>query len=498
MIPPFNFRDWTSLRSHLLTKVTRLSKKQGLGVAFASFAIAVGLHFLLLDLIPIADRQTFTPKTTPKTTPKPADIAQSVSPQPIARSQSNLGTSPIVHALLTELPSYPNTYAGRSLSDMERLQIQQLLSLRENPATPSAPVPGEIPLVILHDTSGEFSRQTLLERQKQYQGPYGNGVAVYVLRSGEAIMTRPQFFTRYRPTATAYEKGLDLLSEKIRNQEARLIWQSLTPATRNAALRQIGSSLQTQLRISGAALAKRAAYWLNSVSENAYNALAQQGVALDGGKTTALWTIADVCEAALGDATSVTSFASSPEAATQLQSSCQRLDPLLRANRDRVSTSVNIELIQRQGSECFTTDGEVRSYNSLVTQDYLKIRANQVVPLQTSERPAYTNPQYKALTLLYLKAALMAGRYPALVTHFALDQAKGQKIGDHCDPRGLDLMRLYRLISQTLNHPPDTLYGLRPQYGINPDQGDNVWWSTRVLGSMPSMPMVGGDRLSAQ
>lgn len=496
MIPPFNFRDWTSLSSRLFNKISQGSKGKSFGMALASLAIAIGLHFALLGLIPIAP-----PSDPPKT---PTVIAPSTSPQPVTPKPvappsatlaqgDRLSSSPLSQALLADLQSESGTLIGRSLSDAERFQIQQLL--RDRSSAPPMSLGNPIPLVIVHDTSGELSRDNLLDRQKQYRGPYGNGVAVYLLRSGEPIITRTDFFTRYRPTATAYEKGLDLLPEKIRNQEARLVWRAINPATQAAALRNITTTLRTQYPINASALAQRASFWLNATSENAYNALAQRGVALDGGKTTALWAIANVCEVALGEANAAVPLARSPQTLPTLQSSCQRLDPLLRANRDRVSTSVNIELIQKQGSECFTTDAEVRYYNSVVQQDYLKIRANQVVPLQTANRPAYTQEQYQALTLLYLKAALLAGRFPAIVTHFALDQAQGQKIGDHCDPRGLDLLRLYSMISQLLNHPPATLYGLKPQYGINPDQGDNVWWSERVLGAMP---VATDDRLSSQ
>lgn len=490
MFPPFNFRDWARLHSRLLNKVASLSRGKRLGVAFISFAIALGLHFLLLRLIPIAKTPT-PPQTQRATSPasSPAPI-----PTPLASPANNQAlTSPLSQALLTELNSEPGSLIGRSLSEMARLQIQQIL--QENPSLSSPPLPGSIPLVIVHDTSGELSRDNLVERQKQYRGPYGNGIAVYILRSGEPIITRSQFFTRYRPTATAYEKGLDLLPEKERNLEARRVWKTINSATRSASLQTIAATLHQQYNINSSALVKRASYWLNSASENAYQALAQRGVAIDGGKTTALWAIANVCEVALGDANAAKPLAQSLNTVPTLQSACQRLDPLLRANRDRVSASVNIELIQRQGSECFTTDSAVRYYNSFVQQDYLRIRSNQVVPLQTSERPAYTDQQYETLARLYLKTALLTGRFPAVVTHYALDQAQGQKIGDHCDPRGLNLMRLYRLISQALNHSPATLYGLRPQYGVNPDQGDNVWWSERVLGAMPTEV---GDRVSAQ
>ena len=176
----------------------------------------------------------------------------------------------------------------------------------------------------------------------------------------------------------------------------------------------------------------------------------------------------------------------SPKYATQLRQTCQRVNPTLQANRTRVGAAVNVELIQQRGSDCFTADIEVRTYNSL--DGAIKIPANRAVPLMLYDGEAYTDGQYEALKTFYLKSVLAAGRFPQMVTHYWLDQGLGKVIGDHCDPRGLNLRKVYSLISDALGHPPGTIYGIQPQYGRNPQKGDNVWWSEAILGSMPRSP----------
>jgi hypothetical protein len=441
-----NLQVW--LRNHLsLSQHPPLWRLIGLGLL--ALIAAIALDWSLLKLTPFS--QAFVPQSTAQTTTPLTEVAT-----------------------FSELKSDPTKTVGRLISDQERQRIKEILG--KNAVESSSLAPGDPPLVIIHDTSGEMSRQTILERQKQYRGPYGNGIAVYILRNGEGIITRTPFFSRYRPTATAYEKGVDLLAENVRNQEARRAWRSLSLAARQFALKGIGTVIQKEVNLDGTVLAKRAGYWLNAPSESAFGRI--KGV--DGGKTTALWVIGDVCNAVL--AGEKAEFAASTMAVPTLQNACQKLNPIMQANRDRVMGSVNVELLQQQGSECWTTDEGVRLYNSQVAADYLKIRANRVVSLPN---PTYTDAQYETLKLVYLKAALEGGRFPAIVTHYWLDQGERTKIGDHCDPRGVDLMKLYSLISQSLDHSPDTLYGSKPQYGVHPEQGDNVWWSEWVMGSPP-------------
>ena len=81
---------------------------------------------------------------------------------------------------------------------------------------------------------------------------------------------------------------------------------------------------------------------------------------------------------------------------------------------------------------------------------------------------------------LYLQAALQAGSFPEITTHFWVDRTAG----DHCDPRCFDLNHLYSVVASTVGHGKGTTYGLKPIYGVV--QGvHNVWWLPAVCGGSP-------------
>ena len=74
---------------------------------------------------------------------------------------------------------------GKLITVGERETIMELLG--ESPEKPYTLVVGATPLVILHDTAGEISNETL-HSQKQYsRGPLGDGITAYVPREGEAL-----------------------------------------------------------------------------------------------------------------------------------------------------------------------------------------------------------------------------------------------------------------------------------------------------------------------
>jgi hypothetical protein len=210
-------------------------------------------------------------------------------------------------------------------------------------------------------------------------------------------------------------------------------------------------------------------------------AYARNPRALDGGRTTAIWAIAELCQTVLNNPAQLPQTSAAAADDAPLRSACQQVNPQLQASQQRLASSMNIELVQTEGSDCFVNDADVQAYNRIADRAY-RIAAGRAVPLETYDRPAYTDNQYEGLTQLYLWGAISAGRFPEIVTHFWLDQGQGQVIGTHCDPRGLNLHRLYRNIALVLGHPSQTLYGAPPQYGQNPAQGDNVWWSDSIMG----------------
>ena len=377
---------------------------------------------------------------------------------------------------------------GRRLTIKERQKILALLG--QPPDFPGGFVSGpENPLVILHDTAGELSREELENRPKYTETPLGDGIAAYVPREGPLIFTRTVLFTPYRPTATAYERGLDFATEDQRDQRLRQVWQATNSQARQQAIQTVVSRLNDPPKD----LANRAALWFKMGSNRAFmREYARNPKALDGGKTTAIWAIADLCNTVLSSPAQLTTAAASPTSQAQLQQACQAVNPQLQAAQLRLASSMNIELVQKEGSDCFVSDAEVQAYNQ-IADDAHKIAKGRAVPLETYDRQAYTDSQYEALVQLYLWGAVYAGRFPEIATHYWLDQADGNAIGSHCDPRGLNLNRLYREIALVLGHSSDTQYGARPQYGRNPAQGDNVWWSDQIMGG--SAPTAGMDRL---
>ncbi|MFN9174074.1 MAG: hypothetical protein ACK58N_06035 [Synechocystis sp.] len=385
-------------------------------------------------------------------------------------------TKPLTAEELDQLIDPNAPLLGRRLTLQER---QKVLALLGQPADfPGGFVSGpEAPRIILHDTAGELSREELENRPKYTETPLGDGIAAYVPREGPLIFTRTVLFTPYRPTAAAYEKGLDFATEDQRDQSLRKVWQAANPQ----AIQQSIQAVVGKLKDPPPDLANRAAIWFKLGSNRAYmREYARSPHALDGGKTTAIWAIANLCQTVLSDPSQLKQ-AAAPARQSQLQQACATVNPQLQASQQRLASSMNIELVQKEGSDCFVSDAEVQAYNQ-IADDAHKIASGQAIPLETYDRQAYTDSQYEALTQLYLWAAIYAGRFPEIVTHFWLDQGNGKVIGTHCDPRGFNLNRLYREIALVLDHPTETQYGAPPQYGRNPDQGDNVWWSEQIMG----------------
>jgi hypothetical protein len=93
--------------------------------------------------------------------------------------------------------------------------------------------------------------------------------------------------------------------------------------------------------------------------------------------------------------------------------------------------------------------------------------------------PAYTSDQYDSIVRVYLRAALQAGRWPEITTHFLVDR----NIGDHVDPRCFNLGELYRWIQVAMAHAPMSTYGIVPSYGTGP--ANNVWWRPSICGGPP-------------
>ncbi len=447
----FDFKHWQKIQDYF-NEQRKPSKRRVVGVACSTVFMAVGLDVLFLQGLPIAKIFGGQTEESPSPPPLPARFEDYIDKD----------KNPV----------------GRMLTERERERI--LLILGKPASTPSGFVPGRPPLFILHDTAGEIARATLQAQKKYARGPLGDGIAAYVPKQGETIMTRTVFFTADRPTATAYERAFDLMPESERNRSLRTVWHALNLSTRQTHLRDAIAAIDPSF----VTFTNRAAQWLNASSDSAFDAWQARNMSsLDGAKTTAIWGIGQLCNKVVADPKLANSFAQSPTQAKLLLQTCQKVAPVIQEYRTRVATSVNVELIQKRGSDCFTTDSQVVAYNGI--DGAIKIPENRAIPLLDADGEVYTDSQYEALTNLYLQAALHSGRFPEIVTHYWLDQGLRKVIGDHCDPRGLNLTEVYTRISTALGHPEGTIYGLNPQYGQNPQAGDNVWWAEAIVGAKP-------------
>lgn len=444
-------QHWQKIRDYF-NEQRKPPKGRVVGVACGTVFMAMGLDVLFLQGLPIAKLLGDEGEETALISPLPARFEDYVDKD----------KNPI----------------GRLLTEREREKI--LAFLGKPSSTPSGFVGGRPPLFIVHDTAGEIDSATLNARPKYARSPLGDGIAAYIPKVGEPMMTRTAFFTADRPTATAYERAFDKMSEPERNRSLRTVWHTLNLSTRQTHLQNAIAAIDPSF----VSFTNRAALWLNASSDSAFDAWQARNMnSLDGAKTTAIWGIGQLCSNVVADPNLANSLAQSSTRAQQLLRTCQKVSPVIQEYRTRVATSVNVELVLKRGSDCFTTDTQVRTYNGL--NGAIKIPENRAIPLIDGMGEVYTASQYEALTTLYLQAALHSGRFPEIVTHYWLDQGLKKVIGDHCDPRGLNLTEVYTRISEALSHPEGTIYGLNPQYGQNPQQGDNVWWAESIVGAKP-------------
>ena len=356
------------------------------------------------------------------------------------------------------------------------------------------------------------------EHRKAERGPLDEGAAVWVLRTGDAVVARPNFFDPRRPTATEYEKRKDLLSQETRERAFQAIWAAVKPDVRKQAMQQSLAGLELTLTPKEQAFITKKATLLEAarkdpkikpkdVRHEARKGLTPADIELEKGineraiterkltpgevslehetatsqleaplpasyegikapiiTTTASWAVAQIC-ALLGPKTPATDLTDTPEKAKNLIGACGTLSGYFQARDVRTGALVNVEVFpSAKGSDCETDP-------------------DKVIPLP---KPAYEEGQYDAIAKTYLQAALQAGRFPEVTTHFWVDR----KIkGAHCDPRCFDLQHLYDKVAgqfgDKLGHAPGSRYGDKPKPGIVQDT-NNVWWHPKVCGPPPS------------
>jgi hypothetical protein len=326
-------------------------------------------------------------------------------------------------------------FAGLALAPADLTRITDILKSKNIIAT-SPFIPPAQPRFILHDTGTDLNTKNLENHQKEARGPLGIGVSAYLPREGAAVLARPDFYERGRPTTTEFEKAADVLGRSQRESLFRQIWRSTPEDIRKQALDQVLSDKNLQP---------------DEISTERKTATAQ--LAGSGGKvfTTAVWTVEETCKM----------VKDGENGAADLQAPCGEVQKYFDQRNQRVSSSVPIEIVQPggQGSIC-------------------GVGSAGAIPFKN---PPYSVDQYDNVMLQYLRAALIAGKYPEATTHFALDHGLPDS---HCDPRCFNMNKLYRSIAVELRHPTDSRYGIEPSYGTKSGT-NNIWWDDRFCYSQP-------------
>lgn len=328
--------------------------------------------------------------------------------------------------------------AGKRLRPEERTTIENSTAVKSPSGPAMAFTKGA--KFVLHDTQGAIGASDIGRRAGLARGPLGvEGSAAYVPAAGPAVASYPMF-ERRRVASSQYERGTTpAVGQTQRDALFRAVWKSSSTAQQNAALDSV---------LTGITFKKTKKL---DEKENEKKKARKQ---LDGTSgdvmTTASWAASALCDAVASSG--VAAVAAAPANEPALTDACTKLAPIIASRRERIASSVNIELVQEAATGCDT-------------------------PAKVDKPLSYTAEQYANLTSLYLRSALIAGEFPEITTHYVVDRG----IGDHCDPRCFDLDRLYESIRLRVGHPAPARYGVQPVYGT-PGTSATVWWHDPVCG----------------
>jgi hypothetical protein len=418
--------------------------------------IAIGSSSTAFSPQPIAQRITSPGLTTPTPTPTPPSTPASTEvvipiPVPFPKNPLPSGTKPTAPIPTAQPvptpPQFATNHTNRVISPGERTKISAYLSSRNLNSNLTVTSQTD-PRFILHDTSVLMSPATLDRERQTGRGPLGLGVNIYLPRENMAVIARPNFYELRRPTTTEFEKASDILDLQDREQLFREVWGSIDDDARRQAL----DTALANLNLSSAEIAKEQA---------ATNAK----LAAESGRifTTGTWAVEAVCSRYNGGDQSI----AEPNQADALRNACGTLDNYFKIRNSRVKSSVTTEIIQ------------VGARSSKGNQNTCSASNPNIA---TFPKPPYSENQYAAATALYLRAALAAGKFPQMTTHFALDAFASDA---HCDPRCFNLNKLYSSLAAVMGHAPGSSYGIKPSYGTKGGV-NNIWWDDRIChGSAP-------------
>lgn len=218
-------------------------------------------------------------------------------------------------------------YAGRSLTDDDRTNIERLLRSKGIPLT-SKHSPTGSPLVILHDTASSLEKKNFEKHKKEGRGPLGLGVSVWVTRQGATLLARLQdFYEPYRPTTTQFEKAADILRQDQRESLFRQVWQSTTENGHTQALKEALSNKDLEK---------------NEIEMQYQSAITQLDSSSDKILTTATWTVESICKTLNDGDQSIAKVGKLSE----LKNACGGIKNYFEIRNQRVKNSVPIEIGQ--------------------------------------------------------------------------------------------------------------------------------------------------------
>lgn len=361
--------------------------------------------------------------------------------------------------------------AGKTLTEAEKQMIEAILK--------TANVPTGSPLVapagkrfLLHDTSAPVGARGIRKEQAKGRGPLGRGVSAWVPRKEAATIARPEFFEPRRPSTTEFEKAIEkfeqpadktlAVKEKVkawkerRDDLFRRVWNATSTSKRDEAFNTTiaGMSLtpdEIQAERAGNKK-KRDDPDFNPGVEATLKAGSTENMT-----TSASWTVEEICKQVTPQ---TASSIAAPGKEQELTDACSALAMYFSERAARIASTIPVEIVQpgvKSGAK---------------SEDTCDPDNPDIVLLSN---PPYSDEQYKNLVLLYLRAAFVAGQFPEITTHFAIDAF----VQGHCDPRCFDLDNLYRLIAAALGHGKGSTYGVKPSFGMKSGT-NNVWWSNEI------------------
>lgn len=316
---------------------------------------------------------------------------------------------------------------------------------------------------VLHDTGTSFGTPTqeashLARNAAEGSTPVGEGPAAFVNAAGAVTQTHPRFYNQTRPTATEFEKGNDLMDQFTRETTMQAIWGATSPTAQGKA---ISDYLTAFPGLSAKDLKDeraKATDNLDPTKTTPHKIDARHPAPPPVVMTTATGAVGKVCDVVAASGAAGVANTGMEKA---LGDACAKMKPVFDARKQRIPDTTNLEIIKEAGSDCSTST-----------------RKGATTPL-----PPYDPAVYDGVAFVYLKAALEAGQFPEITTHYFLD-ATATASQNRCDPRCFNLDLLYSKIAALLGHPVGTTYGVTPTYGTTWGTS-TVWWHPPVCGAVP-------------